>query len=101
MRHLPLGRLDDDFRIDQPRRTDHLLDDFAAGLFQFDLARRGRDEDHLVPHLLEFFVFQRAVVQRLGSRKPCSTSTSLRWRSPLYIALICGSVTCDSSMMSR
>src|SRR2546423_1005090 len=29
----------------------------------------------------------------LGSRKPWSTSTSLRLRSPKYIALICGIVT--------
>ena len=36
-----------------------------------------------------------------GSRKPYSTSVSLRERSPRYIAPICGTVWCDSSMTSR
>src|SRR5258706_8325131 len=53
-----------DDRIDQTGRADHLLDDLAAGLFQFDLAGRGGDEDHLVPHLLEFFVLQWAIIHR-------------------------------------
>src|SRR5690606_2483637 len=35
-----------------------------------------------------------------GSRKPNSTSVSLRERSPLYMAPICGTVTCDSSTTS-
>ena len=33
-----------------------------------------------------------------GSRKPCSTSCSLRLRSPSYMPPICGTVLCDSSM---
>ena len=36
-----------------------------------------------------------------GSRNPKSTSVSLRARSPLYIAPICGIVTCDSSTTSN
>ncbi len=36
-----------------------------------------------------------------GRRKPCSTSTSLRERSPAYIPPICETVTCDSSMTVR
>src|SRR6266705_4177957 len=37
----------------------------------------------------------------LGSRKPCSTRTLLRDTSPSYMAPICGTVTCDSSITSR
>ena len=37
----------------------------------------------------------------LGSRKPCSTRTSLRLRSPAHIARNCGIVTWDSSMNVR
>ena len=36
-----------------------------------------------------------------GSRNPCSTSTRLRDASPSYIAPICGTVTCDSSITVR
>ncbi|CSI92128.1 Uncharacterised protein [Vibrio cholerae] len=36
-----------------------------------------------------------------GRRKPNSTSVSFRERSPLNIAPICGTVTCDSSMISK
>jgi hypothetical protein len=35
-----------------------------------------------------------------GRRKPNSTRVSLRERSPLNMAPICGMVTCDSSMTS-
>lgn len=37
----------------------------------------------------------------LGSRKPCSTRVRFREASPSYIAPICGTVTCDSSMTRR
>ncbi len=37
----------------------------------------------------------------LGSRKPYSTSTVFRDRSPSYIPPICGIVACDSSTTSR
>ena len=37
----------------------------------------------------------------LGSRNPCSTSVRLRDTSPSYMAPICGTVTCDSSITSR
>ncbi len=36
-----------------------------------------------------------------GNRKPCSTSVRLRDMSPSYMPPICGTVTWDSSMMSR
>ena len=36
-----------------------------------------------------------------GSLKPCSTSVSLRERSPLYMPLNWGMVECDSSMKKR
>src|SRR5207245_118681 len=36
-----------------------------------------------------------------GSRKPCSTSVSLRDRSPSYCPCSCGTVTCDSSSTQR
>ena len=36
-----------------------------------------------------------------GSRNPCSTSVSLRDRSPSYWPCSCGTVTCDSSSTTR
>ena len=36
-----------------------------------------------------------------GSRNPCSTNVVFRERSPLYMPLTCGTVTWDSSTMSR
>ncbi|CAM5303963.1 hypothetical protein SHIRM173S_05740 [Streptomyces hirsutus] len=36
-----------------------------------------------------------------GSRKPWSTRVRLREASPSYMAPICGTVTCDSSMTRR
>ena len=36
-----------------------------------------------------------------GRRNPYSTSVSLRERSPRYIAPICGTLWCDSSITSR
>ena len=58
--------MDDDLRVNQSRRADDLLDDLSAGLFQFEFAGSGGDEDHLVPHLLEFLEFQRAIVHGAG-----------------------------------
>ncbi len=66
VRHLPLGGMHDDFRVHQPRRADHLLDDFAAGFFKLKFAGRGRDENHLVPHLFEFLELQGAIIERAG-----------------------------------
>ena len=43
----------------------------------------------------------RVLSSALGSRKPCSTRVRLRDASPSYIAPICGTVTCDSSMTTR
>ncbi len=37
----------------------------------------------------------------LGRRNPCSTSVLLRLKSPANIPRICGTVTCDSSRISR
>ncbi len=66
MRHLPLRRVYEDLRIDKARRPDDLLDHFAAGPLQLVLARRGRNEDDLVPHRLEFLEAQRPIIQRAG-----------------------------------
>ena len=77
-----------DLRVDQPGRADDLLDDLAAGLFQFEFAGRGRNEDDLVPHLLEFLEFQRAgCPARWEGESRDRPAPALRWRSPLYMAL--------------
>jgi len=46
--------------------------------------RRGRDEDHLGHQLHELVEVEGSIVQRAGSRNPCSTSVSFRERSPAY-----------------
>ena len=66
---LALGRNDLDDRIEKPRRTDHLFDDFSAGLLQLVVPRRGRYIDDLVDLLFPFVEFQRAIVQRAGQTK--------------------------------
>ncbi len=63
---MALCGMDDDFRIDQAGGTDDLLDDFAAGFFEFVFAGCRGDVDDLVPHRLEFLEFQRAIVERAG-----------------------------------
>ena len=70
MRDLALGGMDNDFRIDQSGWADDLLDDFPAGFFQLKFSRRGGDENHLVPHLLEFLELQRPIVQGAGQAEP-------------------------------
>ena len=70
MRHLALCGMDFDFRIDQPRRANHLLHNFPAGFFKLDLARRRRDKDASdSDHRFKLFIFQRPIVQRAGQAK--------------------------------
>ena len=66
VRDLALRGMHFDCGINQARRTDNLLDDFAAGSFELKLPGRRGDEEHLVPHLFELFVRQRTVVHRAG-----------------------------------
>ena len=66
VRHLGAGRGHLDFRVQQPGRPDHLLDDHAAGFLQFVGAGRGRDIDRLADAAFPFLEPQRPVVQRAG-----------------------------------
>ena len=71
--HLALDRANFDFRIDQAGRTNHLLDEYAAGFRQLVRAGRGGNVDHLIGAMLEFLESKRAIVQRAtacGSRSP-------------------------------
>ena len=63
---LALDRTNFDLRIDQARRANDLLDDYAAGFRQFVRAGRGGDIDDLVHAVLEFFKGERAIVERAG-----------------------------------
>ena len=89
--HLPAGRRDLDLRIHQPRRADDLLDHLAAALLQLVRPRRGARRT--APGSTSPRIPRTAAAGcpgADGSRKPCSTSTSLRLRSPSNIARICG-----------
>src|SRR5262249_3348865 len=59
---LGAGRADVDGRIDQPRGTDHLLDEHAAALVELPAAGRRGDCDRLRPHHVPFLEAQGAVV---------------------------------------
>jgi hypothetical protein len=69
MRHLPLRRLHLNNRIHQAGGSNDLLGDGAAGFFELVFAGGGGDEDDLVPHLLEFFDAEGAVVEGAGEAK--------------------------------
>ena len=64
--HLALDRPHFDWRIDQARGPNDLLDHHARRLGQLVRPRRGRDVDHLIHAVLEFFERQRTVVERAG-----------------------------------
>ena len=67
---LALGRLDDDLRVDQAGRPDHLLDHVAADPLQLVRARGGRQVDGLADPLAELVPGQRPVVDRAGQPEP-------------------------------
>ncbi len=92
-------RPDLDLRVNQPRRPHQLLDDLRRmpGLV---LARSGRYENHLRREPFHSSNFNGRLSNAEGSRKPYSTSTSLRDRSPLYMAPSCGIVWWLSSITS-
>ena len=60
---LPLRRLDDHLRIDEPGRPDDLFDDDAARELQLVHARCGGDEDHAGHEVHELVEAQRPVVE--------------------------------------
>jgi hypothetical protein len=101
VRHLALRGADFDDRIDQAGRADDLLDDLAAGFFQLDLLGVAETKTTWFHICSNSSNFSGRLSRALGRRKPCSTRVSCAGWSPLYMALICGSVTCDSSMISR
>ncbi len=57
---------DDDRRVDQPGRTDDLLDEDALRALHLPRAGRGADERRLRPQRLPFLELQRPVVDRRG-----------------------------------
>ena len=95
-------RADLDLGIEQAGRPDDLLDDDALGLRRAPSRpaspRRRSSASRAARHSSNR---SGRLSSALGSRKPNSTSVSLRERSPLYIAPICGTVWCDSSTISR
>ncbi|CAM5239714.1 hypothetical protein SANTM175S_09629 [Streptomyces antimycoticus] len=97
---LALGRLDDDLGVDQAGRADDLLHEAIA---PGELERaRGRGEiDRLADALQELLPLQRAVVERGGKPEAVLDQGPAPEASPSYIAPICGTVTCDSSMTRR
>src|SRR3954469_17623864 len=66
--HLLRDRPHLDHRIDEPRRTDDLLDYDPFALLQFVLCRRRAHEDDLVHQIFPLLELQRAVVER--AREP-------------------------------
>ena len=95
-------RADLDLGIEQAGRPDDLLDDDALRLVELVVApaspRRRSSASRAARHSSNL---SGRLSSALGRRKPNSTSVSLRERSPLYIAPICGTVWCDSSTTSR
>ena len=61
---LPAHRAHLDLRIDEPRRTNDLLDDDALGQLQLELARRRRHEERARRERQELVEHQRPVVER-------------------------------------
>jgi hypothetical protein len=61
---LPAHRADLDLGVDEPRGADHLLDDGALAQLELELARRGRDRDHLRREREELVEHERPVVER-------------------------------------
>ncbi len=57
---------DFDLRVHQAGGTDDLLHHHAGGFGQLVRPRRGRDVDHLIDAVLEFFKGERPVVERAG-----------------------------------
>ena len=66
MRHLSAGGMDFDYRIDQTGRADDLLDDLAAGFFEFVIGGRGGNEDRLRRAFFPLLEPERPVVERAG-----------------------------------
>ena len=64
--HLALHRAHFDFRIDEARGPNHLLDNHAAGFRQFVGAGSGGNVDHLIGAMLEFLEIQRAIIEGRG-----------------------------------
>ena len=67
---LALGGLDDDLRVDQPGRPDHLLDELALGPAELVRARRRRQVDRLPDAVHELLELQRPVVHRRRQPEP-------------------------------
>ena len=68
--HLATGRMNRDRRIDESRRTNQLLDNLAARLFDFPIGGRGRDEHRLFSASVPFFEFEWPVVERHRQSEP-------------------------------
>ncbi len=69
--HLPLDRIQFDFRVEKPGRTVDLLDNDSAGLFQFVVSgSRAHEEDLVRIDRLEFVEIHRAVVERARQAEP-------------------------------
>ena len=64
--NLPLGWLDNNFRIDQARGANDLFDKLAASFSHFEIAGSGRQVHGLPDTLAEFFEGQGPVVQSGG-----------------------------------
>jgi len=71
-----------DGRIHEPGGPDHLLDQRVAGELQLVGAGRGRDVHGLAHGRLNSSNVSGRLSKAEGSRKPYSTSASLRERSP-------------------
>ena len=67
---LALRRFDDDLRVDQAGRPDHLLDELAARLAQLVCAGRRRQIDRLADPVGELLPGQRPVVDRRRQPEP-------------------------------
>jgi hypothetical protein len=87
--------------IEQAGGADDLLGGDAARFLHFVLRRRGRNVEPLADERVEFVELERPVVERGGQPEAMLDQHRLARRSPSYIPPICGTATCDSSMMVR
>lgn len=87
-----------DLGVEQAGGADDLLHVVLAHA-ELVVAGRGAHIDELRDARLELVKTQGPVIQRGRRRNPCSTSVTLRERSPSCMPRICGTVTWLSSMM--
>ena len=95
-----LGGLDDDKRVDEAGRANDLLDHAVRALKLVGTRRRGQ-VDGLADALGKLVPLEGAVVHRGGQAESVVDKGALTRHVASNIAPICGTVTWDSSMMSR